>query len=304
MSDILVNITNPEYVSVTQNKGIRGIGTPYAVQINNEILVNLSDVQTKITKLAELRIGYSNATISTLRSSYGGGDGDGAEDRLIDGFKKRLRDILFPEEQPSVVVGDSVLSYFNGYRRNFSRIDDSRDYIVEQLTGWINLLTKIKNYTLNLSRRVLPPPTPTPSLPPAPTPAVTWRNCVTGMIMSTPIPSDWIQTRYTGTEGGFCREPVFISIVSSSAAFSYSTFTPQNPIPVTYTLTNTSVASGRAATYLLNFETDSVFTVNPTSLRLSVDESKTVTITIPSQNINTFLAGTTNFRLQMDIVKL
>jgi hypothetical protein len=162
MSNKLINIQNTRYTQVTQQKGNLGIGTPYQVlsEYPGEIVVPQSTIQTKLAQLSILRNGYSNASIATLRSAFGGGDGGGAEDRLIDGFKKRLRDILFPIEQPPVVAGDAILSYFNGYRRDFANIDPARDYIVVVLGTWIDLFNRILNNEQNLSR---PQPTGTPA---------------------------------------------------------------------------------------------------------------------------------------------
>lgn len=153
MANIIVNTENITYRGVTLYKGYQGLGTPYTVSTtnSNEIVVTPQSIQVKLAQLVALRNGYSNASISTLRSVYGGGDGDNAEDRLIDSFEKRLRDILFPIEQPFNVAGDAALQYFT-YSRNFAKIDSARDYIVSVLGSWIDLLDRILKYEVGLSK--------------------------------------------------------------------------------------------------------------------------------------------------------
>lgn len=301
MSDILVKITNPEYKTITQDKGVLGIGTPYTVAPNDEILVNSANIQEKIRKLAELRDDMDTSSIGRLRSTFGGGDGDGAEDRLIDRFEINLRNILFPVERPPQVSTTDLTKSYYTYQRNFSRIDDSRDYIVNQLTNWVNFLNKVKNYTTGLSRTVILP-TPTPSFVapiPTPTPLPSWRNCVSGELTQTSIPNNWIKTTFTGPEGGYCHEPVFISITSSSANFQFNALAPSTDTKVFYTFTATSPRR-----YMVSLLTDPVFTITPPTFTLTSGSSRIVTASVAPVSSNSFLFGITNFRLQMNITKL
>lgn len=152
---IIVNTLQSEYQRITNYRGTSGIGTPFTISTENpnEILVNSAVIDSKRSRLGQLRNGYATATIAQLRNNFGGGSGDNAEDRLIDAFKVRLRDILFPTNKPA-----DPTTYFP-YRRNFARIDDARDYIVEILDEWILLFYNISTLTTGYARVIQSPPT-------------------------------------------------------------------------------------------------------------------------------------------------
>jgi hypothetical protein len=152
MANILINTANSEYSRVTNYKGQLGIGTPFTPTENGyEISVSRDNLQNKLSKLRSLQQGYRTASIGTLRSSYGGGQGDDAEDYMIDFFKRSLRELLFTTTRPAEVTGNGVYSYFP-YRRDFSRIDSARDYIVAVLGDWISLFDSILALTPGLSK--------------------------------------------------------------------------------------------------------------------------------------------------------
>lgn len=152
MPNILINTANSEYSRVTNYKGQLGIGTPFIPTENGyEISVSRDNLQNKLSKLRSLQQGYRTASIDTLRSSYGGGQGDDAEDYMIDFFKRSLRELLFTTTRPAEVTGNGVYSYFP-YRRDFSRIDSAREYIIAILGDWISLFDSILALTPGLSK--------------------------------------------------------------------------------------------------------------------------------------------------------
>lgn len=129
----------------------------------------------------------------------------------------------------------------------------------------------------------------------------TWRNCINGTVLESTIPEKWMQTSYTGSEGGICWEPVPITITSSSIGFSYDNYSSQYPQPIRYVLENTSVLSS----YRVSLATDQkLFTINPATVELAPNQTQQILVSLPPSNVNRFLPGITQLKLEVNITKL
>jgi hypothetical protein len=156
MSNILVNTTDRLYSSVTNNKGIIGIGTPYSLGSNSyEIIVSREVIEDKYVNLVNLQTQYENASNSILRTDFGAGtrSADVQSNNLMRNFKERLRDILYRSDIPPVVAGVNVYTFFP-YQRPNTRIEDTRDTIVDVLQQWITLFSDIRELRPGLVRVV------------------------------------------------------------------------------------------------------------------------------------------------------
>lgn len=168
MSNIIVNTTNPQYRSVTNNKGTIGIGTPFASTTNSyEIEFTQDNIQSKYEKLVELRETYKNASIADIKTAEFGGFS--SVDEFIRTFQRRLRDILYTTNIPTQVLGNNVNTFFpyvqqwNSFRGNTGtnvsnnqNLYSARSFIVDPiLKNWIQLFNDILNGKPGLSS-VLP----------------------------------------------------------------------------------------------------------------------------------------------------
>lgn len=298
MSNLIVNTADADYIRVTNNKGRIGIGTPYIInpENNSEIIVTVSSIQNKLLNLRDRLNKTVSASHGELRRLWEYGGGDNQEDKLVDQFENWMRDTLYPNPSTRPTeVKDTARFFFPYSAAPFGAINESRDYICVIMGEWIRLFEDILNKKSGLSRLPVIPPTVTPT--PLP---IGWRRCETGVFTETPnIPTEFIKTMYTGTEGGYCYEPVYISIASSSANFQFTALTPSTSTKVFYTFTATSQKR-----YSVNLSTDAVFEITPSTFTLASYESRIVTASILPQNANSFPSGITNFRLQMNITKL
>ena len=128
-----------------------------------------------------------------------------------------------------------------------------------------------------------------------------WRNCINGNILKSTIPEKWMQTSYTGPEGGVCWEPVPITITSSSIGFFYDNYSSQYPQPIQYTLQNTSVSNS----YRVSLVTDqTLFTITPSTVELTPSQTRQILVNLPPSKVNRFLPGITQLKLEVNITKL
>lgn len=294
MSNIIVNTNDDQYLRVTNNKGLIGIGTPYTQNPENqtEIIVPLTSIQQKRNRLQDRLNLTLNAGPGALRNIWNYGGGDDQEDKLVDQFERFLYDVLYQSPGDSTTARTIPLQFFPYTAGPFTTIGQSRDYTNRIMQDWIDLLNNIVNKKPGLAREQPVPPPPPP---------VRWTDCTTGMRMTTNPPDGWMQIPYSGSEGGFCLEPVLISVNSSSVSFVYDRYTQQYPQPITYRFTNTSTDKS----YRVNLSTDeTLFTVNPTVISLVPQQSASITVALPPQNVSRFAPGVTNFRLQTNISKL
>lgn len=174
MSNIIVNISDTQYKTVTNNKGTIGIGTPFAPTTSvYEIQFTQDDIQSKYEKLVELERVYKNASIANLRTAEFGGFS--SIDEFIRTFQRRLRDILYTTTTPQQVIGDNVNTFFpyvqqwNSFRGNpninagtgnnpaySTELALARNFIVDPiLKNWIQLFNDVLNNKPNLSRQQL-----------------------------------------------------------------------------------------------------------------------------------------------------
>lgn len=154
MSNIIVNTTDRLYSLVTNNKGVIGIGTPYALgSTSYEIIVSRQVIEEKYVNLVNLQTQYRNANNATLRNDLGAGtkSAESQSNNLRDEFKRRLRNILYRTTVPPVVVGDNALTFFP-YQKPNNRIEDGRDRIVEILEDWITLFRDIRDVRPGLAQ--------------------------------------------------------------------------------------------------------------------------------------------------------
>lgn len=290
MSNIIVNTNDDQYSRVTNNKGLIGIGRPYTQNSENqsEIIVPLTSIQQKRNRIQDKLNLTSNAGPGALRNIWDYGGGDNQEDKLVNQFERFLYEVLYGPAANTTLP----LQFFPYTSQPFTTIGQARDYTNKIMQDWIDLFNNIINKKPGLAREQPAPPPPPPVL---------WTDCATGMPMTTPPPTEWMRVPYTGAVGGFCLEPVFVSITSSSVSFVYDKYTEQYPQPITYTFRNTSTDKS----YRVNLSTDeTLFTVNPTVINLVPQQSRTITVALPSQNVGKFAPGVTNFRLQTNISKL
>ena len=146
MSNILVNTTNSQYGTITKYKGERGIGTPYESAVGGEIIVTRDSVEQKYTRLINLQKDYEIATKARLQSFYGAGENE-SDTRLMNDFQERLRDILFIVP-PKPTDATSYFSYVTPH----NDIKKTRNFIVDILSGWIELFRDIRSLKSGLAR--------------------------------------------------------------------------------------------------------------------------------------------------------
>lgn len=186
MADIFINIQNDLYKSVTQNKGVEGLGNPRAITSNpNIIRIDDGRLTAKLSLIRQLKteyVGYNSSNFRYFKSigtpteapgnagstrlpisndsigNYYTPNRESEEAMVLFYFILRLRDILFPEGAPAALKDRNQFRTYWEYNPSASPGDSgpaARDFAVKTMDEWITLITDILALKSGLSSNTL-----------------------------------------------------------------------------------------------------------------------------------------------------